>query len=107
MIKIKALSVNKAWQGRRFKTPDYKTYEQELLYLLPKRKVGRGELELYITFGVSNRASDIDNLLKPFLDCLQKKYSFNDNRIYFLEVRKEIVKKGDDFIDFDIYELST
>jgi len=37
-IPIKALSVNKAWRGRRFKTNDYKNFETEMLYKLPEMK---------------------------------------------------------------------
>jgi Holliday junction resolvase RusA-like endonuclease len=29
-IEMAALSVNQAWQGRRFKTPEYKRYERDL-----------------------------------------------------------------------------
>ena len=35
-IEIKPLSINKCFQGRRFKTNDYKNYEKELLLKLPK-----------------------------------------------------------------------
>ena len=33
-IDIKPLSVNKCWQGRRYKTSEYKAYEEELLWIL-------------------------------------------------------------------------
>ena len=39
-IKIKPLSVNKAWQGKRFKTREYKSYEELLLYLFPTLRKG-------------------------------------------------------------------
>lgn len=63
-----------------------------------------GDLELHIQIGVSNRGFDIDNAVKPFLDILQKKYGFNDNRIYSLNVSKRITPKGCEFISFDIFE---
>jgi len=106
IVKIKPLSINQAWQGRRFKTPLYKFYERELLLKLPNIKINpKVHLRLDITFGYSNMASDIDNPLKPFLDCLQKKYNINDNMIYELTVKKEIVKKSKEFINFEITEL--
>ena len=37
-INIKPLSVNKAWQGKRFKTKKYKAFETELLLKLPHKK---------------------------------------------------------------------
>jgi Holliday junction resolvase RusA-like endonuclease len=101
-IKIKSLSVNQCWQGRRFKTQDYKTYEAEMFYLLPAKIVMGEKVKLSITFGFSNKASDIDNPVKPFIDILQKRFGFNDKTIYKLEVEKKIVKKGSEYIDFNI-----
>lgn len=103
-INIKPLSINCAFQGRRFKTPAYKAYETELLFKLKPLLVGKGNLIITVKVGYSNKASDIDNFLKPFFDILQKKYSFNDSQIYELHIIKEIVKKGSEFIDFEIKE---
>ena len=104
-VSIKPLSVNKCWQGKRFKTKDYKNYETELLLKLKNIKISDGKLKLNITFGYSNQLNDIDNGLKPFIDILQKKYKFNDRYIYELNVKKEIVKKGNEFIEFEINEI--
>jgi Holliday junction resolvase RusA-like endonuclease len=103
-ISIKVLSVNQAWCGRRFKTPKYKAYEKELWYLLPNKNIPKGKLALDIVVGHSNKGADIDNFLKPFLDVLQKKYIFNDNRIFKLVVEKKIVKKGEEYISFNFTE---
>ena len=105
-IEIKPLSVNQCWQGRRFKTKKYKAYEAELLAKLPAMSVSKGFLSVQIVFGFSNKLSDIDNGLKPLLDILQKKYKFNDRDIYHLEVSKEIVKKGNEFIKIKINECT-
>lgn len=105
ILRIKALTVNQAWQGRRFKTNVYKNYLESLnVYLRPlKHKIGRADrLKLTIIVGFSNSASDLDNILKPFIDGLQWKYGFNDNQIYEIVAKKEMVKKGAEFIDFDI-----
>jgi len=99
-VNIKPLSVNKAWRGRRFKTSDYEIYEKELYYLLPNIEVSKGKLKLNIEFGLSSKGSDIDNCLKQFIDVCQKKYLFNDNRIYKLTLEKVDVKKGEEYIDF-------
>ena len=101
-IDIKPLSVNGAWRGRRFKTDAYKKYERDVLTLLRPLKIPDGKLHLSITFGFSSKASDIDNPLKCFIDCLQKKYGFNDKDIYKLSVEKVDVKKGSEFIDFKL-----
>ena len=102
----KPLSVNEAWQGKRFKTPIYKTYEETILLTMPKGKIDAEQmLRVEFFFGFSNKASDLDNPVKLLLDIAQKKYGFNDKNIYELNVRKCIVKKGDEFIQMGIYKL--
>lgn len=108
-LRIKPLSVNKAWQGRRYKTDDYKAYEKEVLYSLPNNiPIPESKMRIDIKFVFSSRGSDIDNPVKMFLDILQKKYGFNDSVIYDLRIKKDIVKKGSDFIQFSIrpYEVA-
>ncbi len=106
-IKIKPLSINECFKGRRFKTDSYKIYEKTLLLLLPKLNIPKGiKLHLTIIVGYSSSGSDLDNCCKPFQDILSKNYSFNDNQIYKLSMIKEIVKKGNEYIDFDIQEYS-
>lgn len=101
-IDIKPLSVNKAWQGRRFKTKEYKQYFDAVYYLLPQKEPLNGKLKLDIVFGFSNSRMDIDNPVKLFIDILQKKYQFDDSQIYRLSVNKNIVKKGKEYIKFEI-----
>jgi len=101
-VNIKPLSVNEAWQGRRFKTPAYKRYAQELNILLPKIKFPEPPFTVIYHVFYSSKASDIDNFLKAFNDCLQKKYNFNDNLIYHSRQTKHIVKKGEEKIQFSI-----
>jgi len=104
LIKIKPLSVNECWKGRRSKTEKYKWYEMELLLsLLPKMMfIPEGKLQIYLKFGFSNISADWDNPIKPFQDILQKKYGFDDKRIYRGIAEKEKVKKGDEYIQFEI-----
>ena len=105
-IKIKPLSVNRAWQGKRYKSKEYLNYEKLVLLLLPKKlNIPDGLLRLDYDFGFSNFASDADNAVKPFQDLLQKKYGFNDNRIAEIFIRKIKVKKGEEYIRFDIKPL--
>lgn len=103
-IDIKPLSVNQVWQGRRFKTKTYKDYEKTLLSILPNLTIPEGNLKVTFRFGFSSKASDWDNPIKPLQDILQKKYNFNDSRIYKAEIEKVIVKKGKEFIEFFIEE---
>jgi Holliday junction resolvase RusA-like endonuclease len=101
---IKPLSVNECWQGKRFKTPEYKKYERDLLLMLPKKTFKFNKFSIEIEFGFSTILADIDNPLKPFIDILQKKYTINDKDVYLLSVRKKVVPKGSEYIKFKISE---
>lgn len=101
-LKIKTLSVNQAWQGRRFKTKAYKDYEKLLFNILPDIEIPKGELKICFEFGFSNKASDIDNPTKPLLDIFQKKYGFNDKLIYSLHIDKKIVCRGEEYFSFSV-----
>ena len=103
-INIKPLSINEAYKGRRFRTAKYDTYIRQMMFILPEKIiVPESDIKLKIEFGYSSVASDIDNGLKCFIDCLQKKYEFNDKNIIELFVRKNKVKKGLEYILFNFY----
>lgn len=100
-VSIKPLSVNQAWQGKRFKTPAYKQYERDCLLLLPKVDIPEGYLEAQYVFGFSSKLSDWDNPIKPMQDILQKKYEFDDKRIKKASIVIEKVSKGEEFFAFN------
>lgn len=104
-LSIKPLSVNQAWNGRRFKTDDYKRYEKQLLLILPPLTLPEPPFKVAYEFGFSSIASDLDNGVKQFQDILQKKYLFNDSLIYEMHLTKTVVKKGQEFIKFNIQHL--
>ena len=104
-LNIKPLSVNKAWKGRRFKTNDYKRFEHDLLLILPAIDVSKSKLKLSLELGFSNKLSDLSNPLKLVEDILAKKYGFNDRMIYQISMEKEIVKKGQEYIKFNLSEI--
>lgn len=107
-LNIKPLSVNEAWQGRRFKTDAYKSYETNLLFILPKsnREFKKEDmLRIEFVFGFSNVASDLDNPVKPTMDILSKKYGFNDRNVWELVVNKKVVVKGKEFINVTISDI--
>jgi len=106
-IKLKGLTVNQCWQGKRFKTPEYKAYEKHMLLLLPKIEVPIGKLKVIYEFGVSNMQSDYDNLIKPFQDILQKKYWFNDFNIWEAEIKKVKVNIGEEYCKFEFISIET
>lgn len=96
-VNVKPLSVNRVWQGRRFKTKEYKQYEQHLLSILPDADVPDGPLKITFVFGLSSLLSDWDNPVKPLQDVLQKRYNFNDSRVMLALVTKVKVDKGEEF----------
>lgn len=104
-INIKPLSVNSAWQGKRFKTPEYTKYEQKVLRLLNAGILPPPLYKLTIEYGFSNKASDIDNPTKLVLDVLQKKYKFDDKEIYELNLVKKIVSKGSEYFEFNLKSI--
>lgn len=104
-MNIKPLSVNDCWQGRRFKTPEYKVYEQQLLYTLPNKKLPEPPFLICYEFGFSSSGSDLDNAVKPLTDILQKKYKFNDNCVVEMNIRKTKVKKGAEYFKVRIENL--
>jgi len=97
-LNIKALSANKLWRGRRYKTKDYERYERDLLLLLPELDEITDRIEIRV--GLSNRRADLDNVAKGFIDILQKRYGFDDNRLRRIVLEKEIVKRGEEYIEF-------
>lgn len=104
-IEIKPMSVNQAWQGKRFKTPKYKQYERDLLLMLPAIHLPEPPYFVFYEFGLSSKLSDWDNPIKPFQDILQKKYGFDDRDILKAEVVKTIVPKGKEYLKFNIETL--
>jgi Holliday junction resolvase RusA-like endonuclease len=105
-VELKALSSNDMYLGRKVKSYQYKTYERKMLKLLPDQEVPEGELQLTFEVGLSSKLADLDNTLKPFIDCLQLKYGFNDKWIYSLVASKTIVAKGEEFITFKLEEYN-
>ncbi len=104
-VDIKPLSVNEAWQGRRFRSNKYKAYRWDVWGKLPDQDKIEvpAKIWLRLEFGFANRASDIDNGLKPFIDILQKKYNFDDKNIFQLDVKKITVERpAKPFITFEI-----
>ena len=104
-IDVKPMSVNNAWQGKRFKTKEYDAYSKEVLLKLKPMQIPSPPFRVYYEFGLSNVLSDWDNPIKPIQDLLQKKFGFNDRDIFEAMVKKVKVDKGKEYILFDIQSL--
>lgn len=107
MIKHKPMSVNQAWQGKRFRTPLYKRFSDAITLLLrsirPPKPTGTHLFAHYI-WGVSNFQADVDNPTKPFQDVLFNSWNMKnkDHRVEFMILEKIKTKKGDEFIAFHV-----
>src|SRR3990167_2561313 len=76
----RALTINKAWKGRRYKTRDYENFEKEVMYQLPKMKV-MGEVEMHYKFRIKSYAiTDVSNLIKCLEDIIVKCGLIEDDR---------------------------
>lgn len=104
-VQEKPLSINDAFQGRRFKTKEYKAYEERLLYQLPKRERLTGPIKVkYLFFLRNHKLTDCDNLIKPLQDILQKAgYFENDRNIYEFQVLK--IPSSEDKIEIEISKV--
>ena len=102
-IDIKPLSINKAFQGRRFKTRDCKDFETEVLFLLKNYKK-RHEGWVWINYGwhIKNfKLSDEANFIKVFQDCLVKAGIIEDDR-FIKGHTSEKFQSEEEYITFKI-----
>lgn len=113
-VPVKAISVNTAWQGRRFKTTAYKRWEAVFMAFLNKLKskapqpvkLGKRLFARY-EVGQSNPRADCDNPIKLIQDTLFKFWDIkSDHNIEFLIIQKTPVQKGGEFIGFCVDDMS-
>lgn len=94
------LSVNQAWNGRRFKTDDYKSYEIEVSTLLQpyKNKIeyfdGLVEIK-YKWYLKYHKTTDYDNPIKPIQDILVKNKIIKDDRFIYKATIEKIPSEKD------------
>tara|TARA_B100000287_G_scaffold433694_1_gene496047 strand:+ start:2382 stop:2648 length:267 start_codon:yes stop_codon:yes gene_type:complete len=64
--------------------------------------------DIKVTFNAffSNRASDLDNILKPSLDALQKVFEWNDKYCYEIAAYKNLVKRGEERLEINVEEIN-
>ena len=105
IISIKPISINECWQGRRFATSKYKDFTKDMLRVMPKQKMLSGEVDLKIVLYLKSIfRSDIDNFIKPIIDCLVKRCWIEDDRfIQHLEVIK--IKNKTEQIGINLTQL--
>ncbi len=106
VVEIKPLSVNDAWQGKRFKTKEYKRYESAMSLLLYKDRVPEpitGKLEVWYRFYLKNCSmSDVDNPIKPLNDILVRNKIIKDDRYIYKAHQEKIPCSDGDRVEIDI-----
>lgn len=106
-IDIKPLSVNRAYQGRRFSTQDHKAFVAKVWYHLKRLKPTKplkGEKAAHYQWGFSSKSSDTDNPTKVFQDILADFWGMKDDKdIGFIILERKMVRKGKEFIGFDVF----
>ena len=106
-IPIKALSVNRAWRGRRFRSKAYNEFRRVVDVFLNKirpTKPPEKPLMFHAEWGVSNSVSDTDNPCKPFLDVLFEWWDMKtkDHLVEFIMLEKTKTPKSKEFIRFHV-----
>ena len=109
-VPVKPVSANRMYDHsskRKWKSEKYVVFEKNLNSALKEINLHLpkdGGLKLEVVFGISSRF-DLDNGLKAFIDILQNFYEFNDNRVFHIDAKKDKVKKGSEYIEFDLTQL--
>lgn len=94
-IPITPLSINAAFQGRRYKTQRCREYENDLWFSLPKKEKITGKVSMTLEFSLVHHATtDVSNLVKILEDILVKRgYIEDDRMVYELHLYKSASKK--------------
>lgn len=89
-IPLKPLSINEAFQGRRFKTKKCITFCEDFLKIAPRKKMIKGKIEIVYNFYVKNhKQADYDNMIKITQDMLVRcEYIEDDRKIYKAIIHK-------------------
>ena len=102
---ISPLSINSAWRGRRWKTPEYEAYETELLYKLPKKKMITGPVKVHYKFFVKNYGGrDTSNMIKLLEDILVKQGYIEDDR-KVIRVSAEKIRSKEESFEVEIIAI--
>jgi Holliday junction resolvase RusA-like endonuclease len=107
-LPLKPFSINKAWRGgRRFKTDDYKAWQQQGVLALRGFTRYHGEVEVRIR-GTTSRygQADVDNWIKPILDLLVlAEIIVDDSRVVRVSCEKSRCRGGDETIEIEIINV--
>lgn len=108
---LKPVSVNQAYYKNRARSRLYMDYIdgwQTYLcgHVIPEdidKKDMRFKVTIHVGFG--NRASDLDNIVKPTVDIMAQWFGFDDKQVIHLEAFKHVVPRGSDYIYVKLREV--
>ena len=104
LFQIKPLSANKMFvrKGRTtYKTADYKRFQEGMATILMGEEwpYGNSPVHFIVYAGLSNKASDLDNIIKPLLDTYQNIFEeFNDKTVQGIILQRDRVKRGREYL---------
>lgn len=104
LFQMKPLSANRMFVRKNrttFKTADYKKFQEEMaLILMGSKWTFKDKPVLFIVYaGLSNRSSDLDNIIKPLLDTYQNIFEeFNDKTVQGIILQRDRVKRGGEYL---------
>lgn len=104
LFQMKPLSANRMFvrKGRTtYKTSDYKRFQEEMAAILMGEEWPYGDKPVHfiVYAGLSNKASDLDNIIKPLLDTYQNIFEeFNDKTVQGIILQRDRVKRGGEYL---------
>jgi len=108
-VHLSGLSINQAFQGRRFLTKEAKAWREEALWLLKMLKIpmiaGWVEVSYIFTLKGGYKTKDVANLEKEFTDALVDANILDDDR-FIRKMTLEKVQGEIDKIEFEIIKLN-
>ena len=103
---VKPVSANKMYYRAKQLTKEYREFREAVYDCFPNPPKfpfdDKEPLAIIIKCGLSSRLADLDNICKPAIDTMQLLLGFNDKRIFHMDVAKEIVKKGEEYLYIEI-----
>jgi Holliday junction resolvase RusA-like endonuclease len=84
-----------------YKTSDYKRFQEEMAAILMGEEWPYGDKPVHfiVYAGLSNKASDLDNIIKPLLDTYQNIFEeFNDKTVQGIILQRDRVKRGGEYL---------
>lgn len=104
-LQVNPLSVNKAWRGRHFKTPEYKSFERDVAIMLPfdTSKHSKEEIFVHYIYYIKNYSlADTANMEKTLTDMLVNRGYISDDRYIRAIYQRKEKTDGPEYIEIII-----